>query len=71
MLLLQAGQLNYPEQGLNKAEWFPKENLSAKPIIYFTVDKNRIVSVVSHGNLIKPSHLTIHQSLLSTTTTVI
>lgn len=65
MLLLQVGQLHYPDQGMNKEEWFPKENLSAKPIIYFTVGKNRIVSDGSNGNLIKPSHSTIHQSISS------
>lgn len=32
MLLLQAGQLHYPDEKMNKEEWFPRENLSAKPI---------------------------------------
>lgn len=68
MLLLQAGQLNYPDQGMNKQEWFPKENLSAKSIMYFTAGKNRIMSDGFHENLIKSLHSTIHQSISSTTT---
>lgn len=32
MLLLQAGQLHYPDEEMNKEEWFPRANLSAKPI---------------------------------------
>lgn len=70
MLLLQAGRLHYPHQGMNKEEWFPKENLSTKPSIHFTFGKNRIVSDGSQGNLIKQSHCTIHQSIFSITNNV-
>ena len=66
MLLLQAGQLYYPDQGMNKEEWFPEDIFSAKPITYFTAGKNRIMSDGSHGNLIKPSHSSICQSISST-----
>lgn len=59
MLLLQAGQLHYPDDCMNEEEYFPKENFSAKPIIYFTAGQNRTVSDGSHGPLIKPLHSTI------------
>lgn len=59
MLLLQAGQPHYLDQGMNKEECFPKQNLTAKPVMYFTIDKSELWLMFPMGTSLN------HHSLLS------